>query len=72
MKVFHIETCGRYGEGMCVVAAADLEAAIKLASTIDDGMWNTRYFSPRNTSEIGGIQVSGEPRVLTHFEETEA
>lgn len=67
MNVYTLEGCGRYGGGMAVVAANTIVEAWKVAATIEDDIWHTDY-KGADVHKLDGVEASGEPRVLCHYE----
>ena len=67
LLVFAVRAYGTYGGGLAVVAASAPQDAVRVASTIVDEIWRTRYHEPYEVRRLDCVAV-GTPRVLTHFE----
>jgi len=63
-RLFAIQAYGTYGGGWALVFAVDEARARKIASTIKDSIWFTRYDDP---SEVVELALDGEG-LLYHYE----
>ncbi len=70
LNVYTIEATGKYGGGFAVIAAENQSQAVKIAKTIEDNIWNTRYDVPESVKQLP-CKCVGPARVLAHFESGE-
>lgn len=70
LQVYEITASGRFCGGMALVAAANQDEAVKLASLITGGGFYVHYAIPDKVRVLP-LTYFGVPAVITHYENGE-